>query len=400
MSLYLSEQKLGSHSSEGGSSNKFMLKGRQTGSMHRGHSWVFRAESYDTMMAWYEDIKSLTEGAPQERNAFVRSHARSFSRTSQRAASLSSDGVMDEEDEEPFSTGATSAAVQAPSKQESVKRPEPGGRFPSDIQVDPARGLQVPLSPSSVGSSIENNEDRDAIAATAYLSGSGIGRHYPESRIEPRRSASYGHQEWNERQHSHGIQLDQYAAEDGLNPYTYQPLGNHNFLTPGSTSAKLTSNVERAKLAMEESINVAAPDMDGSSYERVAQEEAGSIAVDDAGLTKRPKETRPITPGTIHINLSPRSTFASVNPGIAGSIIGTQSLGTAPAAEHDQLIGEKTAETEQGVEHSAPQILEPTMGVSGKIRRNPSFLESLPRDHHHDSSPDGIQMHVPGEFPQ
>jgi hypothetical protein len=49
MSLYLPEQKLGSHSSEGSSSNKFMLKGRQTGSMHRGHSWVFRAESYDTM---------------------------------------------------------------------------------------------------------------------------------------------------------------------------------------------------------------------------------------------------------------------------------------------------------------------------------------------------------------
>jgi hypothetical protein len=38
MSLYLPEQKLGSHSSEGSSSNKFMLKGRQTGSMHRGHS--------------------------------------------------------------------------------------------------------------------------------------------------------------------------------------------------------------------------------------------------------------------------------------------------------------------------------------------------------------------------
>jgi len=52
MSLYLPEQKLGSHSNPGSSSNKFMLKGRQTGSMHRGHSWVFRAESYDTMMAW------------------------------------------------------------------------------------------------------------------------------------------------------------------------------------------------------------------------------------------------------------------------------------------------------------------------------------------------------------
>jgi hypothetical protein len=52
MSLYLPEQKLGSHSTFGASSNKFMLKGRQTGAMHRGHSWVFRAESYETMLAW------------------------------------------------------------------------------------------------------------------------------------------------------------------------------------------------------------------------------------------------------------------------------------------------------------------------------------------------------------
>lgn len=56
MSLYLPEQKLGSHSTFGASSNKFMLKGRQTGAMHRGHSWVFRAESYETMLAWVSHI--------------------------------------------------------------------------------------------------------------------------------------------------------------------------------------------------------------------------------------------------------------------------------------------------------------------------------------------------------
>ena len=79
MSLYLPEQKLGSHSAEGGSSNKFILKGRQTGTMHRGHTWVFRAESHDTMMAWYEDIKALTaDKTTQERNDFVRGHSRSL----------------------------------------------------------------------------------------------------------------------------------------------------------------------------------------------------------------------------------------------------------------------------------------------------------------------------------
>src|SRR5436190_23118340 len=107
MSLYLPEQKLGSHSQLGSTSDKFMLKGRQTGSMHRGHTWVFRAESHDTMMAWYEDVKALTEKTPQERSDFVRGHSRALSRSSQRASSISSDGVVDEEDDEPFSADSS-----------------------------------------------------------------------------------------------------------------------------------------------------------------------------------------------------------------------------------------------------------------------------------------------------
>ncbi|KOS17559.1 Phosphatidylinositol 4 [Escovopsis weberi] len=91
MSLYLPEQRLGSHSNAGGSSNKFILKGRQTGAMHRGHTWVFRAESYNTMMAWFEDIKALTEKSPEERTDFVIAHSRqSLSRESRQSAS--SDG--------------------------------------------------------------------------------------------------------------------------------------------------------------------------------------------------------------------------------------------------------------------------------------------------------------------
>ncbi|GAP89850.2 putative ph domain-containing protein [Rosellinia necatrix] len=117
MSLYLPEQKLGSHSTEGGSSSKFILKGRQTGTMHRGHTWVFRAESHDTMMAWYEDIKALTEKTHEELSNFVRSHSRAYSRASQQ--STSSDGVVDEEDEMPFSVDP---AVSIPnSRQDSFQ---------------------------------------------------------------------------------------------------------------------------------------------------------------------------------------------------------------------------------------------------------------------------------------
>ncbi|KAM7221471.1 putative 4,5-bisphosphate-binding protein [Rhypophila decipiens] len=153
MSLYLPDQKLGSHSVEGASSNKFILKGRQTGSMHRGHTWVFRAESYDTMLAWYEDIKAMTERSPEERSNFLRGHGRSASRSSQRS-SVSSDGVDDDE-EPPFAS--TAVATNPYPKQDALQRRPSGGRFPSDLQVNAERGLQVPLSPLSVSSGY--NED-------------------------------------------------------------------------------------------------------------------------------------------------------------------------------------------------------------------------------------------------
>jgi hypothetical protein len=207
MSLYLPEQKLGSHSEPGSSSHKFMLKGRQTGGMHRGHAWVFRAESYDTMMAWFADIKELTEKSGKERDAFVRrTHARSLSGGSGKAHSIggSSDGGLeeDEADAQPYSSeqsirGAPAAAIAGSSRTDHqygsdtqaddrtsrhgdeqqdaagwrpTQRPSPGGRFPSELNMH--RGLQAPVSPSSGESSTER--DRDAIAAAGALPGSGM----------------------------------------------------------------------------------------------------------------------------------------------------------------------------------------------------------------------------------
>jgi hypothetical protein len=157
MSLYLPEQKLGSHSSTDSSSHKFMLKGRQSGGIHRGHAWVFRAESQDTMLAWYEDIKNLTEKTGEERNAFVRKHARSVSAGSHKDGSISSDGAMDEDeaDEVPYSGKSSHFELTSPQEAKVVDRPQPGGRFPSDLNVN--RGLHVPLSPSSRTSSDDAN---------------------------------------------------------------------------------------------------------------------------------------------------------------------------------------------------------------------------------------------------
>ncbi|KAI0157065.1 hypothetical protein GGR52DRAFT_187440 [Hypoxylon sp. FL1284] len=235
MSLYLPEQKLGSHSAEGGSSNKFILKGRQTGTMHRGHTWVFRAESHDTMMAWYEDIKTLTEKSPEELSHFVRGHARTTSRSSQRTTS--SDGMVDEEDDEPFSVDP---AVASPgSRQDSLQnRPEPGGRFPSDLQINAQRGMQVPRSPSSAGSAYlaneytmgganaQSNQDRDIIAAAGALPGSGLGESYPGNRASQLVGQSYGNTPSvrMDQAHSHAAIIDNEARADGVNPYNAEPV--------------------------------------------------------------------------------------------------------------------------------------------------------------------------------
>ena len=183
MSLPLADQKLGSHSNLDSTSHKFMLKGRQSGGMHRGHAWVFRAESYDTMLAWFSDIKSLTEKTGAERKEFIRrSHARSVSAGSHKAGSISSDGGMDEDeaDEVPYSATASQAEIP-PQAEKLPQRPNPGGRFPSALQTN--RDSQVPVSSSSPSSS---TGDREIIAAASVLPGSSIplGNPVPSGDIE------------------------------------------------------------------------------------------------------------------------------------------------------------------------------------------------------------------------
>lgn len=150
MSLYLPDQKLGSRSQPGSSSHKFVIKGRQTGSMHRGHTWVFRAETYETMLAWFDCIKALTEKSGEERNAFVRRHASVRSTSAGSARSASSDGGLEEDEADAVPYSANQSLVSQPVRQEP--RPSPGGRFPSDLNVN--RNLQAPLSPSSGSSDI------------------------------------------------------------------------------------------------------------------------------------------------------------------------------------------------------------------------------------------------------
>jgi hypothetical protein len=110
------------------------------------------------MVAWFEDIKALTEKSGEERNAFVRRHASVRSASAGSARSASSDGGLeeDEADAVPFSANQsmTDQAIRDRSPYQP-SRPSPGGRFPSDLMVN--RNLQAPLSPSSGSSEVDND---------------------------------------------------------------------------------------------------------------------------------------------------------------------------------------------------------------------------------------------------
>lgn len=225
MSLYLPEQKLGSRSELGSSSNKFIIKGRQTGSMHRGHTWVFRAESHDTMLAWFEDIQALTEKTAEERSQFVRTHSRSMSRSSRRSGrSASSDG-LDDEDEEPFS-GAEVDTNPVVRQDVAPRRPQPGGRFPSDLQINAQRGLHAPQSPSSLSSGTQGYpSDINVVAAASNASDSHPSQDN-ETSEERNNYMGYGGtiSKPMEEMSSQAAIAHQVARYDGVNPYTSEPV--------------------------------------------------------------------------------------------------------------------------------------------------------------------------------
>lgn len=172
MSLYLPESSLGKTSDPHATSHKFMLKARQTGHLHRGHSWVFRAGSHDEMIGWYEDIQRLTEVSAVERNDFVADIARrrtlsNATRKTDKAESYSSDNddvfENDDADAVPYSGDASMLEEPQIHREETVRRPE-GGRFPSDIQVN--RGLEHRNSTSA-----DSSHSAIAIAAAGALPG-------------------------------------------------------------------------------------------------------------------------------------------------------------------------------------------------------------------------------------
>ena len=196
MSLYLPEQKIGSHSQPEASSHKFILKGRQTGSMHRGHAWVFRAETHETMMAWYEDIKNLTEKTGEARNAFVRRHAPSLSGSTGYRPSIDSERALAAEDDEadgstytpdrhavapavrPRSDGDRRDSRDDEHEHWHQHRPwQRDKRSPGEIQsnINTSRAIHSPSSPISAQSSNRKSLEHRQSLVSSRTRGSTVG---------------------------------------------------------------------------------------------------------------------------------------------------------------------------------------------------------------------------------
>ncbi|ODV83621.1 hypothetical protein CANARDRAFT_184706, partial [[Candida] arabinofermentans NRRL YB-2248] len=76
MSLSLEDCQMAEHSRKDeknpNSYHKFVLHAKQNGLLHKGHNWVFRAESYNLMISWYNDLKKLTNlPTPQARSTLA-----------------------------------------------------------------------------------------------------------------------------------------------------------------------------------------------------------------------------------------------------------------------------------------------------------------------------------------
>jgi len=377
MSLYLPEQKLGSHSSGSGSSNKFILKGRQTGGMHRGHTWVFRAESHDTMMAWYEDIKALTEKSPEERSEYVRGHSRSFSRSSQR--STSSDGVVDEDDDEPFAASTSLSQQTTRQDNETPRRPEPGGRFPSDLQVNAERGLQVPVSPSSVSTASYEQADPNAantIKEAVALPGSAV--------TEPRSAGGhsqergwYGSTERTpiDEAPSHAAVLAYRAREDGVNPYTNEPFYDRN---PGMDS-------HRGEVA-------SAPGTGGNQRLNSTAEGTGLMVVGEEELANRQSTSTGKAPethgleagndrGTVPVAVSQRQEdLADLRGPTRGDATSVPTYAAYPSHPLQKADENSAGGTSNGT------TVSPSRPTAGTNRT--------------DSTPTISNLHVPGEYPR
>jgi len=282
---------------------------------------------------------------------------------------------MDEEDEEPFSATNSAVVAQGP-KQDEPKRPQPGGRFPSQLSIDTLsqRGLQAPLSPSSGSSGFG---DAQVVAAASSLPGSGVGNHYGADPSSP----------------THAALVNKQAREDGINPYTSQPINHVQNQTSnvqtfdglaaaglgavaGVAGSEAYRHHEDEKTATEyrqdqeqqaalESSTIAAPDTFEQESEQQAAHEAAKVASPDIPFT---------------------SVAADSNLMSGGRSQGDVSI-VSPQLNKDAQDNNRSTPVVNRIETVLKPLTE-------------DARPSLAAGQNHQSVQSISQLHVPGEFPR
>lgn len=134
---------------------------------------------------------------------------------------------------------ATGPTPRAPLQLDADCPCSTGGRFPSDLQVNAQRGMQVPHSPSDASSGFLDNEyahgasingnvtnDYEAVAAASALPGSQVGEPYPGTRSpQIMVGQNYGNSQGIQMDAapSHAAMVHDEAVADGVNPYSGEP---------------------------------------------------------------------------------------------------------------------------------------------------------------------------------
>jgi hypothetical protein len=285
---------------------------------------------------------------------------------------------MDEEDEEPFS--ATNSAVVAPGpKPDEPKRPQPGGRFPSQLSIDTLsqRGLQAPLSPSSGSSGFGDVQDRNVVAAASSLPGSQLGNLYGANPSSP----------------THAALVNRQAEEDGINPYTSQPI--HNIAqnstsnlpaVDGLTAAEIGS---AARVAGSQAYRNHEDEKSSETYRRKQEQQAtlesSTVAAPDA--YEQDSEKNIMHQGAV---------FEAPDVQLTSStfMYGGRSQGEPNSVGTDLTKKSSLAEAVNGPKATATRLEAVLKPLTEDAR------PSLAAGQNHQSVQSISQLHIPGEFPR
>ena len=288
--------------------------------------------------------------------------------------------MIDEEDDEPFSATNSTVVTQVPKQDVLPRRPQPGGRFPSDLEISTQRGLQAPLSPSSGSSGFGDVQDRNVVAAGATLPGSDIGQHYGANPTTP----------------SHAAMVNQYAKEDGVNPYTYQPILTQpeNYISAGQTgTGQIAAGFDGVTTGVAGTESYRKLEDDKALQDKAIQDQAPTEAsINATPVMSAPKSeqraalevTTIATPETDLASIPSNSIFMSGGRGIGD--VSSAGAGLTNDAYSQAKVGSQSQDSSNPIEAVFRPLAEDLARPSLAAGQNHMSVQSI------------SELHIPGKY--